>query len=239
MDNDSELYIGMNQEQNYGNPKFPTEPKTRYLPLVEDDTFDLRQHLETVCKHDLLREGIKGQITVLSDQCYGYLLKLFSARKPNETEIRSASCTPRGVASGPIESPRNTKRFLHPLAFLKRPWRKRWFLLDRKRRLLTYYTNQVKSHGNSIKPRGLISFADIVDVYPDHYDNNEDGASFCIQLVADTRGLSGQTKSFWLRACNHYLMRLWVDAIFTCAGAYTIFKQPTLHNVRKNNGFLQ
>ncbi|VDN15173.1 unnamed protein product [Dibothriocephalus latus] len=83
----------------------------------------------------------------------------------------------------------------------------------------------------------VISFADIIDVYPDHKARSGHSSSFCLLLMANTslcvepiaegtyspaqsaRGRI-QTRVLSLAAPSPEAMRVWVDALFTCAGAY-------------------
>lgn len=94
----------------------------------------------------------------------------------------------------------------------------------------------------------VISFTDIIDVYPDRQGrkgNSNKNASFCLLLVASCPPLSSltspqcrplptRTRTLSLTAPSPEAMRVWVDALFTCAGAYLCLPNTALSNQRRD-----
>ena len=102
-------------------------------------------------------------------------------------------------------------------------WRKRFFSFDRSSKLF-YYFKSMKDYHNQKKPRDVVCFEDIKNVFPDHIRNVEKVPKYAnfsrklkgrnIFIVKTTR------KDFVLSAGSAELMRLWIDVIFTGAEAY-------------------
>ncbi|XP_031778572.1 pleckstrin homology-like domain family B member 1 isoform X2 [Nasonia vitripennis] len=91
-------------------------------------------------------------------------------------------------------------------------WNKRWFVFDRKRKTLTYY-----SDNNSRKPRGVIYFQSIEEVYVDHMNTVKSPQPSLTFIVKTT------TRLYHLMAPSPEAMRVWVDVVFTGAEGYHEF----------------
>nr|VZI00773.1 unnamed protein product [Spirometra erinaceieuropaei] len=232
-------------------------PLTRYLPVPDDISFDLRNHLESICGHTLCSPTLSEQVCVETTCCSGFLYKIDSTlshvfASPHEVDAFASPATSRrrppigggGIKGGLGGLPHSSSSSVMGSAFSffrRRPRRRRWFVLDRRRRLLTYYAIQgTKAPATPLKPKDVISFADIIDVYPDHTarsGHDSHSSSFCLLLMANTsllaesnagdaNGLAHparsriQTRVLSLAAPSPEAMRVWVDALFTCAGAY-------------------
>ena len=86
----------------------------------------------------------------------------------------------------------------------------------------------------------VISFTDIIDVYPDRKTGCKNGnVGFCLLLVASCPPPPSvgstqinlppvRTRILSLAAPTPEAMRVWVDALFTCAGAYLCLPNSTL-----------
>ncbi|VEL36858.1 unnamed protein product [Protopolystoma xenopodis] len=205
---------------------FQIRPLTRYLPVPDDITFDLRHHLAFVCGHPLTAQPIVQMINVNPQYCTGYLWKrvgytsrqtmqtfasgqntnlhqhhqqhrqpedagkiqatrrsrsmgksgrLKTTRSPTPSELTSTMTTrsstdvntlPVLEGGDPASATREptvnrsgaggTSILESALQFLRRPlWRKRWFVLDRKRRLFSYYANRTAATCSPAnKPKG-------------------------------------------------------------------------------------
>ncbi|XP_011500496.1 PREDICTED: pleckstrin homology-like domain family B member 1 [Ceratosolen solmsi marchali] len=91
-------------------------------------------------------------------------------------------------------------------------WNKRWFVFDRKRKTLTYF-----SDNNSRKPRGVIYFQSIEEVYIDHMNAVKSPQPSLTFIVKTT------TRPYHFMAPSAEAMRVWVDVIFTGAEGYHEF----------------
>ncbi|XP_008549020.1 pleckstrin homology-like domain family B member 2 [Microplitis demolitor] len=91
-------------------------------------------------------------------------------------------------------------------------WNKRWFIFDRKRKTLSYY-----SDNSSKKTRGLIYFQSIEEVYVDHM-NTVRSPQPSLTFIIKT-----STRSYHLMAPSSEAMRVWVDVVFTGAEGYHEF----------------
>uniref|UniRef100_A0ABD2XQ24 PH domain-containing protein n=1 Tax=Trichogramma kaykai TaxID=54128 RepID=A0ABD2XQ24_9HYME len=97
-----------------------------------------------------------------------------------------------------------SKRFHH--------WNKRWFVFDRKRKTLSYY-----SDNHSRKPRGVIYFQSIEEVYIDHMNTVKSPHAELTFVVKSS------SRVYHLMAPSSEAMRVWVDVIFTGAEGYHEF----------------
>ncbi|XP_025154972.1 uncharacterized protein LOC105187474 isoform X2 [Harpegnathos saltator] len=97
-----------------------------------------------------------------------------------------------------------SKRFHH--------WNKRWFVFDRKRKMLSYY-----SDNTSRKTRGVIYFQSIEEVYVDHM-NTVKSPQPSLTFIVKT-----STRLYHLMAPSPEAMRVWVDVVFTGAEGYHEF----------------
>ncbi|VDD79594.1 unnamed protein product [Mesocestoides corti] len=228
-------------------------PLTRYLPVPDDISFDLRHHLEVTCGHILCSPLLMPQLHVDATTCAGYLYKIDSrmttttttatrgASTDSQQDVSSSGgdlsffspATRRARQVSRVTPPSNGGGFMAALFHRSRRGKRRWFVLDRRRRLLIYYscqTSKTSSAASLMKPKDVISFTDIIDVYPDNHAR-KNNTSFCLLLVASCppppmmlsprrRPLPTRTRLLSLAAPSVEAMRVWVDALFTCAGAY-------------------
>lgn len=99
--------------------------------------------------------------------------------------------------------------YLHKLGVKFKKWNKRWFVFDRQRRSLLYFTDKSES-----KPRGGIYFQAIEEVYVDHLrtvKSPNPKLTFCVKTY---------DRTFYLVAPTAEAMRIWIDVIFTGAEGY-------------------
>ncbi|KAM7538445.1 hypothetical protein Aperf_G00000078629 [Anoplocephala perfoliata] len=252
-------------------------PLTRYLPVPDDILFDLRHHLEITCGHILCSPLLMPHLHVDATMCAGYLFKVDSRvtstpgndngdASKNSTGDKSSSSISNELAtsaffspatrrarkrSSRVTSPSGAGGFMSALFHRSRRGKRRWFVLDRRRRLLIYYSCHTSKSSNAaslLKPKDVISFTDIIDVYPDRQGrkgNNSQNSSFCLLLVASCppppsmvspqcRPLPTRTRILSLTAPSPEAMRVWVDALFTCAGAYLCLLNATPSTQRRD-----
>ena len=91
-------------------------------------------------------------------------------------------------------------------------WKKRWFVFDRVRRSLLYYSDKSEN-----KPRGGIYFQSIEEVYVDHLrevKSPNQKLTFCVKTY---------DRTYFLCASTPEAMRIWIDVIFTGAEGYREF----------------
>ncbi|KAK3106893.1 hypothetical protein FSP39_002139, partial [Pinctada imbricata] len=91
-------------------------------------------------------------------------------------------------------------------------WHRRWFVFDRVKRSLIYYSDK-----NETKARGGIYFQAIEEVYVDHLrtvKSPNHKLTFCVK-TAD--------RTFYMVAPSPEAMRIWIDVIFTGAEGYQEF----------------
>ncbi|KAK9306528.1 hypothetical protein QLX08_002826 [Tetragonisca angustula] len=91
-------------------------------------------------------------------------------------------------------------------------WNKRWFVFDRKRKTLSYY-----SDSSSRKARGVIYFQSIEEVYVDHM-NTVRSPQPSLTFIIKT-----SSRLYHLMAPSPEAMRVWVDVVFTGAEGYHEF----------------
>ncbi|XP_076176704.1 uncharacterized protein LOC143151465 isoform X2 [Ptiloglossa arizonensis] len=91
-------------------------------------------------------------------------------------------------------------------------WNKRWFVFDRKRKTLSYY-----SDSSSRKARGVIYFQSIEEVYVDHM-NTVRSPQPSLTFIIKT-----SSRLYHLMAPSAEAMRVWVDVVFTGAEGYHEF----------------
>lgn len=87
---------------------------------------------------------------------------------------------------------------------LIKSWKKRWFVLDRQKRALCYYSDEYQR-----VPKGIVYFQAIQDVYVD-LANSHKGSStrtaFCVKTPQET---------YVVAAPSGLAMSIWIDAILT------------------------
>lgn len=102
--------------------------------------------------------------------------------------------------------------YLHKLGGKWRSWKKRWFVFDRNRRALVYFSDKTEA-----KLKGGVPFQAIEEVYVDHLHSVKSPnprVTFCVKTYERT---------FHLMAPTAEAMRIWVDVIFTGAEGYLEF----------------
>ena len=104
--------------------------------------------------------------------------------------------------------------YLHKMGTKFKTWNKRWFLFDRTKRSLLYFSEK-----SEIKPRGGIYFQSIEEVYVDHLrtvKSPNPRLTFCVKTY---------DRMYYLVAPTPEAMRIWIDVIFTGAEGYQQFLQ--------------
>lgn len=104
-------------------------------------------------------------------------------------------------------------------------WRKRFFAFDRQSKLF-YYFKSMKHYHDQKKPRDVVCFEDIKNVFPDHIRNVEKPRYPNFSRKSKGRNIfivKTNRKDFVLSTSSPELMRLWIDVIFTGAEAYENF----------------
>jgi len=99
--------------------------------------------------------------------------------------------------------------FLNKMGSKFKTWNKRWFVFDRTRKSLLYYSDKSES-----KTRGGIYFQAIEEVYVDHLrivKSPSPKLTFCIKTY---------DRNYYLVAPSAEAMRIWIDVIFTGAEGY-------------------
>lgn len=88
-------------------------------------------------------------------------------------------------------------------------WKKRWFLFDKRKRCLSYYSDKKED-----KARNVIYFQSIEDVFVDHLhqvNSPTPQLTFCVKTFQ---------RAFYLVAPTLDALRIWIDVIFVGAEAY-------------------
>ena len=91
-------------------------------------------------------------------------------------------------------------------------WKKRWFVFDRKKKVLFYFVDKTET-----KLKGGIYFQSIEEVYKDHLKTVKSpnaALTFCVKTF---------DRNFYMVAPNPTAMRIWIDVIFTGAEGYAEF----------------
>ncbi|XP_019753738.1 pleckstrin homology-like domain family B member 1 isoform X4 [Dendroctonus ponderosae] len=111
----------------------------------------------------------------------------------------------------------NTCRgFLHKKGSKLNGWSRRWFVFDRNKHTLTYYTDKSEK-----KARGGAYFQAIEEVYLDHL-NTVKSPNPQLTFIVKTH-----ERLYHLMAPSPEAMRIWVDVIFTGAEGYREFEHGT------------
>ncbi|XP_056290702.1 pleckstrin homology-like domain family B member 2 isoform X2 [Pseudoliparis swirei] len=92
-------------------------------------------------------------------------------------------------------------------------WKKRWFVFDRNRRTLTYYSDK-----HEAKLKGVIYFQAIEEVYYDHLKNAHKSPNPSLTFSVKTHD-----RVYYMVAPSPEAMRIWMDVIVTGAEGYTQF----------------
>ncbi|XP_075155300.1 uncharacterized protein LOC142228694 [Haematobia irritans] len=96
--------------------------------------------------------------------------------------------------------------YLHKLGSTFHTWSKRWFVLDRQRNALIYYSDKSER-----KPRGGAYFCSIDEVYMDHLNASKSSRPHCTFIVKTKK------RKYYLQAASDAAARIWIDAIITGA----------------------
>ncbi|XP_058962801.2 kinesin-like protein KIF16B isoform X1 [Pocillopora verrucosa] len=83
-------------------------------------------------------------------------------------------------------------------------WKKRWFVLDRQKRALCYYSDE-----HQRVPKGIVYFQAIQDVYvdlPSSHKSSSTRTTFCVKTPQET---------YCVAAPSGLAMSIWIDAILT------------------------
>lgn len=105
---------------------------------------------------------------------------------------------------------------LYKLGTKFRTWNKRWFVFDRSRRMMMYYSDKSET-----RPRGSIYFQYIIEVYVDHLHSVKSPnpkLTFCVKTM---------DRTYYLVAPSAEALRIWVDVIFTGAEGYQEFQSDS------------
>ena len=105
---------------------------------------------------------------------------------------------------------------------LENNWRKRYFCFDREKQLLMYFKS-LKHYYKQKRPKDVMSFEEIKNVYPDHLRNVEKIPKYYANFSKKTRSIfivKTTRKDFVLSTFSASLMRIWLDSILTGAQAY-------------------
>ncbi|XP_034562342.1 pleckstrin homology-like domain family B member 1 isoform X2 [Notolabrus celidotus] len=92
-------------------------------------------------------------------------------------------------------------------------WKKRWFVFDRNRRTLSYYSDK-----HEAKLKGVIYFQAIEEVYYDHLKNAHKSPNPTLTFSVKTHD-----RVYYMVAPSPEAMRIWMDVIVTGAEGYTQF----------------
>ncbi|XP_021358754.1 uncharacterized protein LOC110453881 isoform X4 [Mizuhopecten yessoensis] len=109
-------------------------------------------------------------------------------------------------------TPTSCRGFLHKMGNKFKTWHKRWFVFDRVKRSLIYYTDKSET-----KARGGIYFQAIEEVYVDHLrtvKSPNPKLTFCVKTY---------DRTYYMVAPSAETMRIWIDVIFTGAEGYQQF----------------
>nr|XP_022321824.1 pleckstrin homology-like domain family B member 2 isoform X4 [Crassostrea virginica] len=106
----------------------------------------------------------------------------------------------------------NCRGWLQKMGNKFKTWHRRWFVFDRNKRSLIYYTDK-----NESKPRGGIYFQAIEEVYVDHLrtvKSPNHKLTFCVKTC---------DRTYYMVAPTPEAMRIWIDVIITGAEGYQQF----------------
>ncbi|XP_043081994.1 pleckstrin homology-like domain family B member 2 isoform X2 [Puntigrus tetrazona] len=92
-------------------------------------------------------------------------------------------------------------------------WKKRWFVFDRNRRTLSYYSDK-----HEAKLKGVIYFQAIEEVYYDHLKSAHKSPTPSLTFSVKTHD-----RVYYMVAPSPEAMRIWMDVIVTGAEGYTQF----------------
>lgn len=103
-------------------------------------------------------------------------------------------------------------------------WRKRYFYFDRQSKLFMYFKS-FKHFAKQKRPKDVVCFEDIKNVYPDHIRNVVKIPKYYANFSRNFKSRSifivkTNRKDFVLSTFSPELMRLWIDLILTGAEAY-------------------
>ncbi|XP_059156985.1 mucin-2-like [Physella acuta] len=102
--------------------------------------------------------------------------------------------------------------FLHKMGGRIKTWKKRWFVFDRMKRKVMYYTDKTET-----KLKGSVCFQAIEEVYVDHLRTVKSPSpklTFCMKTY---------DRTYYLVAPSPETMTIWIDVIFSGAEGYQQF----------------
>ncbi|CAL1527925.1 unnamed protein product [Lymnaea stagnalis] len=102
--------------------------------------------------------------------------------------------------------------FLHKMGGRIKTWKKRWFVFDRMKRKVLYYTDKTES-----KLKGSVCFQAIEEVYVDHLRTVKSPSpklTFCMKTY---------DRTYYLVAPSPETMTIWIDVLFSGAEGYQQF----------------
>lgn len=109
-------------------------------------------------------------------------------------------------------TPSTCRGFLVKLGRRFHLWHRRWFVFDRQRRSVSYYSDETER-----RVRGCILFGSIENVFVDHLRKVRSPSpklTFCLKTTA---------KTLVLMAPSAEAMRIWIDVLVTGAEGYQEF----------------
>ncbi|KAK6963507.1 serine-rich adhesin for platelets [Biomphalaria glabrata] len=102
--------------------------------------------------------------------------------------------------------------FLHKMGGRIKTWKKRWFVFDRMKRKVLYYTDKTET-----KLKGSVCFQAIEEVYVDHLRTVKSPSpklTFCMKTF---------DRTYYLVAPSPETMTIWIDVLFSGAEGYQQF----------------
>ncbi|XP_050738373.1 pleckstrin homology-like domain family B member 1 isoform X4 [Eriocheir sinensis] len=178
-------------------------------------------HTESMCSDDLLEKRSSGESVArdLSQVKQRPLTRYLPVRSEQHFDLKQhIESAGHQIELCPfiVVSATACRGYLHKLGSKFRTWQKRWFVFDRSKRALMYYSDKSES-----KPRGGVYFQAIEEVYVDHLHSVKSPnpkLTFCVKTYERT---------FHLMAPSPEAMRIWIDIIFTGAEGYQEFQGGT------------
>eukprot|EP00096_Caligus_rogercresseyi_P001945 TRINITY_DN1347_c0_g1_i2.p1 TRINITY_DN1347_c0_g1~~TRINITY_DN1347_c0_g1_i2.p1 ORF type:complete len:229 (-),score=71.56 TRINITY_DN1347_c0_g1_i2:285-971(-) len=111
---------------------------------------------------------------------------------------------------------------LYKMSSKFRKWNRRWFVFDRNKRTLIYYSDKTET-----KAKGGIYFESIEDVYVDHLN------SLKSPRQKETFLMKTRDRLYCLMAPSIEAMRIWIDVIFTGAEGFQGYSSSSLSGSTK------
>ncbi|KAK3758798.1 hypothetical protein RRG08_054774 [Elysia crispata] len=102
--------------------------------------------------------------------------------------------------------------WLHKMGGRIKTWKKRWFVFDRMKRKVFYFTDK-----SELKLKGSVCFQAIEEVYADHLKTVKSPSpklTFCMKTF---------DRTYFLVAPSPETMTIWIDVLFSGAEGYQQF----------------